>query len=133
MVFSWIRRGLRTGIVTTRYPAGQERMPQGFRGKPVLDAARCQADQGCDACVRVCLPAALNLSTVAGTNGAGDISENRPQLSLDYAGCIMCGLCVAACPPGALSMAADYELAGRQREDLCLLTLFVPQAEPQQP
>jgi hydrogenase-4 component H len=133
MVFSWIRRGLRTGIVTTRYPAEQEHLPAGFRGKPALDATRCQADQGCDACVQVCLPAALKLSTVSGTNGVGAMPENRQQLRLDYAGCIMCGLCVAACPPGALSMSADYELAGRHCEDLRLVTLFAPQAKTQQP
>ncbi len=51
MVFSWVRRGLRTGVLTTRYPAVQEHMPEGFRGKPVLDANRCLADQGCEACV----------------------------------------------------------------------------------
>lgn len=46
MIFSWVRRGLRTGVLTTRYPAIHEQMPEGFRGKPAFDAKRCLADQG---------------------------------------------------------------------------------------
>ena len=114
MVFSWVRRGLRTGILTTRYPAEREQMPEGFRGRPVLDDRTCLSEQGCDACVQVCLPAALELKEVADS----DDGEVSLHLTLDYARCIMCGLCVTACPTGALRMTEDYELAARQREDL---------------
>lgn len=120
MVFSWVRSGLRTGVLTTRYPAVHERMPQGFRGRPVLDANRCLAGQGCNACVQVCLPGALSLVEVV-DEGA---SKETLQLTLDYARCIMCGLCVTACPTDALHMAQDYELAASNREDLQMVALF---------
>jgi hydrogenase-4 component H len=120
MIFSWIRRGLRTGVLTTRYPAAIERLPEDFCGRPALDASRCQADQGCDACVQVCLPGALTLQE----DRDATTQEPDRQLILDYGRCIQCGLCVTACPAGALHMSADYELATKDREDLRLVTVF---------
>ena len=125
MVFSWVRKGLRTGVLTTRYPAVHEQMSEGFRGKPVLDANRCLSEQGCTACVQVCLPAALELKQ--GVQGRGAVHkpvEGATQLTLDYGRCIMCGLCVHACPTDALQMTADYELAARQREDLQIVSVL---------
>lgn len=120
MVFSWVRRGLRTGVVTTRYPGVREQMPEEFRGRPVLDAYRCLAAQGCTACMAVCLPQAFRLATV--TNGE---RQEEQHLLLDYARCVMCGLCVDACPTNALTMTADYELATTKRDDLEHHAVFV--------
>ena len=122
MVFSWVRKGLRTGILSTRYPAVHEQMPEGFRGRPVLDASRCLAEQGCSACVQVCLPAALELKQTM--NSEGGTSTQSTHLTLYYARCIMCGLCVAVCPTEALRMTDDYELAARQREDLRVINVL---------
>jgi hydrogenase-4 component H len=124
MVLSWVRRGLRTGILTTRYPATKEYMPEGFHGRPVLDANRCLADQGCKACVQVCLPAALSIIEVLNEANREPEEGEAWQLTLDYARCIMCKLCVTSCPADALRMTEDYELASSNREDLRLVTLF---------
>ncbi len=124
MVFSWVRRGLRTGVLTTHYPAVHEQMPEGFRGRPVLDANRCLSAQGCTACMQVCLPGALSLGEVV--NSINGNSNGSLQLTLDYARCIMCGLCVTACPADALGMTEDYELAAASRDDLRIVTLFAP-------
>jgi hydrogenase-4 component H len=126
MVLSWVRRGLRTGVLTTRYPAAEERMPQGFRGRPVLDANRCLAGRGCNTCVQVCLPGALQLRAAVHGNGVDSAGSEAEQLTLDYARCIMCGLCVSSCPADALRMTEDYELATTTHEDLRIVTLLAP-------
>lgn len=126
MVLSWVRRGLRTGVLTTRYPAAEEHMPPGFRGRPALDADRCLTGQGCELCVQVCLPGALQLRAAVHGNGADATGSEAEQLTLDYARCIMCGLCVSSCPADALRMTEDYELAATTHEDLRIVTFFAP-------
>jgi formate hydrogenlyase subunit 6/NADH:ubiquinone oxidoreductase subunit I len=124
MFFSWLRKGLRTGILTTRYPAIHEVVEGTFRGRPILDMNRCLAAEGCTACVQVCLPGALQEQESAANRK--DNQEQSTQLTLDYARCIMCGLCVTTCPADALQMAGDYELAVHEREDLKIITVFSP-------
>jgi formate hydrogenlyase subunit 6/NADH:ubiquinone oxidoreductase subunit I len=114
MRLAWLRKGLRTGVVTTRYPAAEEPQPVRWRGRPVLDPAACRAPDGCTACLAVCLPEALRV----GPRSGPAIPEAPADLILDYGRCIMCGLCVPACPAGALAMAPDYELAARSAGDL---------------
>jgi formate hydrogenlyase subunit 6 len=117
MQFSWLIRGLRTGVVTTRYPREPEALPAGFRGLPVLDPACCRAADGCEDCVQACLPRAITLTEHQ--NG-----RSSTRFNLNYGACVMCGLCVAACPSAAMSMTAEYELAVRQPDDLTFTTIL---------
>ena len=39
-------------------------------------------------------------------------------LRLDMGRCLFCPECVQACPDGAITFSADYQLAARKREDL---------------
>ncbi len=119
MQLAWLVRGLRTGVVTTRYPRDYEELPTGFRGRPVFDPARCRAADGCDACVSACLPRAISLTPHQ--NGQSSLG-----FSLNYAACIMCGLCVSACPQDAMAMAEDFELATRRPDDLVYATNLMP-------
>jgi Ni,Fe-hydrogenase III small subunit/Pyruvate/2-oxoacid:ferredoxin oxidoreductase delta subunit len=107
-MFGWIWRGIRTGVLTTRYPAGApqgaDSLPPTFRGRPVIDQARCRDGAG-DAAVAICPTQALQ-ATMAG-------------LRLDLGRCIQCGLCAAVCP-AAIRMTPEFELAVRQQTDLVL-------------
>lgn len=102
-MLGWIWQGLRTGIVTTRYPKAPAVMPPAYRGRPVLDAGRCDP-MSCRACAEACLPHAITVE--------------QGVLRLDLARCITCAYCVEACPQGAFTMQNDVELAVRDREDL---------------
>ena len=102
MQLSWLARGLRTGVLTTRYPERAESMPEGWRGVVALDPARCRMDSDGPPCVAACLPNALRLEPVP---------AGAPALRLDASACVACGRCIPACPAGALWMTSSFELA----------------------
>jgi len=99
-MIEWIARGLRTGIVTTRYPKRSERASAGFRGRiNVL-----QAEHGRAQLAEVCPTGAIRVA-------------DDGRVSLDRGRCILCGLCVAA-DPDRFAFAAEYETATRRRASL---------------
>ncbi|HNW93714.1 MAG TPA: 4Fe-4S binding protein, partial [bacterium] len=83
---------------TVAFPDGEPVLPDRFRGRPVIDQARCD---NCGACAAVCPTAA-----VAAAPGATAINLGR---------CLFCGECAAACPRQAISFSRDYALAARAR------------------
>jgi Ni,Fe-hydrogenase III small subunit len=90
---SWIVRGLRRGILTTRYPRRPDAMPPAYRGEAVaLDAARAEQEVGAGAC-----------PTQA-------IEPRESRARVDRLRCIQCGLCAAAAP-SAFAMRETFELA----------------------
>jgi Ni,Fe-hydrogenase III small subunit/ferredoxin len=99
-MLEWIARGLRTRIVTTRYPSQPERAPDGFRGRvEVLDARGGRRE----------------LEAICPTGAIAVADDGR--VSLDRGRCILCGLCVAA-EPERFAFAAEYETATRRRASL---------------
>jgi Ni,Fe-hydrogenase III small subunit/ferredoxin len=93
---------LQQGHRTMAYPDGPPpEMPDRFRGRPVIDAARCP--EGCRDCAEAC------------PTGAIAIGE---KVAIDLGKCLFCTDCAEACPAGAVSYSGDYRLAVRQREDL---------------
>jgi Ni,Fe-hydrogenase III small subunit/ferredoxin len=98
-MLKWLLRGLRHGVVTTRYPARSEPAPQGFRGRvSVLDAAA--APEG-----------------LADLCPTGAIQVKDGLVSLDRGRCILCGACVANAPD-RFAFEATYETAVRRRSAL---------------
>ena len=92
----------RQGYRTAPYPVADPGLPALYRGRPVLDPAKCAS--GCTACVDAC-PA-----------GALQVPERGPEF--DIGRCIFCGDCAAACPEGAITFTRDWRLAASTREDL---------------
>jgi Ni,Fe-hydrogenase III small subunit/ferredoxin len=95
----WALKGLRGGVVTTRWPARPDEYAESWRG-PVI--VRPQAGPGPDGVETLCPTGAIE---AIGLPGAG-------KLSVDQGRCILCGRCVAARPdlfawsPGATGLTA---------------------------
>jgi len=104
MQLSWLLRGIRTGVLTTRYPSAKESMPDRWRGVVELDLERCRVEASASPCVASCPSAALRLE------GSGVATEPE-RLVFDPLACVACGRCVEVCPAGALRMTARFELA----------------------
>jgi Ni,Fe-hydrogenase III small subunit/NAD-dependent dihydropyrimidine dehydrogenase PreA subunit len=93
---------LQQGHRTMLYPAGAPpALPERFRGRPIIDAAKCV--DGCSKCADACPTDAIKI------NG-------KP--SIDLGRCLFCTDCVQACPTGAIKYSADYRLSVRGRDDL---------------
>jgi Ni,Fe-hydrogenase III small subunit/ferredoxin len=77
----WVLRGLRNGVVTTRYPARPDDYAEQFPG--AVDVAERAVDDGPDV-ARIC--------------PTGAIQSNGGRITVHRGRCIMCGLCVSARP-----------------------------------
>jgi Ni,Fe-hydrogenase III small subunit/formate hydrogenlyase subunit 6/NADH:ubiquinone oxidoreductase subunit I len=97
-----ILNALRTGVVTTRYPAEPSVPPARFRGLPVLRPGSHLPPPS------VCPTGALS----------EHIDGGRRHVELDVARCVFCGRCAEDPWAGAVSMGRDFELAARRRDDL---------------
>jgi formate hydrogenlyase subunit 7 len=101
----WTLYGLKEGKATVPWPAGERDSQEGFLGMPRFDPQKCQ--EGCRDCVDSCLPGAITLE-----------SAGEARLKVDYGRCVVCQMCVEACPTGAFTASADWAFGVRRREDL---------------
>jgi len=81
----WVLRGLRDGVVTTRWPARPDEYAESWRGPA---AVRPQAGPGPADVETLCPTGAID---AAGPPGTG-------KLSVDQGRCVLCGRCVTARP-----------------------------------
>jgi Ni,Fe-hydrogenase III small subunit/formate hydrogenlyase subunit 6/NADH:ubiquinone oxidoreductase subunit I len=112
-----LKRAFTTRIATNSYPAIIAGPPDGFRGKPVIDFARCTA---CGTCAAACPTEAISLDAAGGKNGAG---TGERTLSLNYGDCIFCGECEAACAE-AIHLTKEFQLATLNKGDLTTRARF---------
>ena len=96
---------------TVRFPDAVPSLLPRFRGRPFIDAERCDAAPGagcagCDVCRRACPTEALGL--------------DEQGLFLDMGYCTFCGICARACPKEALVFTTDWRLASTERAALII-------------
>jgi Ni,Fe-hydrogenase III small subunit/Pyruvate/2-oxoacid:ferredoxin oxidoreductase delta subunit len=95
-----LRSRLRNGRATIADPTDSSSLPERFRGRPVVDAARCP--DGCRECATAC------------PTGAILTGPTR----IDLGACIFCPVCAEGCPAGAIRYGRDPRLSASAREDL---------------
>ncbi len=97
-----LRARWQQGYRTIGFPAADPVLPDRFRGRPMIEAAKCPA--GCRDCAEACPTSAIQI----GKNG----------VAIDLGRCLFCTDCQEACPEGAVQYSQDYRLAATQREAL---------------
>lgn len=106
----WTLFGLQKGNATTPWPKSDEPTGQeGMLGMPRFRPERCASE--CNACAVICPTQAI---TVEKSKSGED------RLRVDYGRCVVCQLCVEACPSEAAFSSSDWAFGTRQRDDLVL-------------
>jgi Ni,Fe-hydrogenase III small subunit/NAD-dependent dihydropyrimidine dehydrogenase PreA subunit len=100
-----IVQSLRTGVVTSRYPAQSAQPPARFRGAPQV-----RPGSLIDA-----LPPPSVCPTGAITGG-----PRESRYAIDLARCLFCGRCAQDSPAAAIEIGREVELAARSRERLVI-------------
>ena len=93
---------LQQGHRTVSFPKGAPVLPERFRGRPVVESAKCAA--GCKLCVDSC--------------PTGAIKKENNALSIDLGRCLFCTQCEECCSCGAIKFSSEYRLTARTQEDL---------------
>jgi len=103
-MFKVLSARFKQGHRTIDFPCEPPKLPERFRGLPVLDTSRCPKD--CRCCANVCPTRAI----VCQDGG----------IRLDLGRCLFCGACVEACPQKAIQWTREHRLATRTRADMVL-------------
>jgi NADH-quinone oxidoreductase subunit I len=119
--FGITMRNMFRGPITLQYPERRPDIPERARwavhsrfnddGTP-----KCTA---CLICVKECPDHVLRLFSSPKAEGGKRIDAYVYELGA----CMMCGLCVAACPFDAIEMSHEFELATRAHDDLVRVLL----------
>lgn len=120
---NWLR-----GPITVRYP--DERLPMPERSRwalaPRYDEAGAPKCTACLVCVRECPDFILHLDVTVGPDGGKHINAYDYEIGA----CMMCGLCVEACPYDAIEMSHEFELAVKSPDGLRRVLLTDVDAAP---
>ena len=100
---------------TVGFPASLPSLPPRFRGRPFIDADRCDGAKGlrCDSCRLAC--------------PMGAIKHENAGPELDMGICTFCGACARACRKQALVFTTDWRLASTDRNALVIRPMvYIP-------
>ncbi|TCS63080.1 NADH-quinone oxidoreductase subunit NuoB [Varunaivibrio sulfuroxidans] len=113
---AWTLFGLLKGKATTAWPgrdaAGSEEYSgqDGLLGMPRFAPQHC--GDGCRMCADACPTDAISVK---------NDSKGAERLSVDYGRCVVCQLCIEACPKGVARASSDWAFGARNRNDLQFL------------
>jgi formate hydrogenlyase subunit 6/NADH:ubiquinone oxidoreductase subunit I len=93
---------------TREYPAVKVEVPEGYRGRHILNPEKCIS---CGLCERDCPAQAIELVEVSG--------KRMPKFYLDR--CVFCYLCSEGCPREAITLSPNYEMSTTETEELLVL------------
>lgn len=116
----WTFFGLMKGKATTPWPGDDDAGQQGVLGMPRFEPERCEP--GCRECANSCPTAAISIEPGEG---------GKERLTVDYGRCVVCQLCVEACPAGAATTSFDWAFGTRERSELLLSSRVMPSEKRQ--
>jgi formate hydrogenlyase subunit 6/NADH:ubiquinone oxidoreductase subunit I len=93
---------------TREYPVVKVEVPEGYRGRHILNPEKCIS---CGLCERDCPAQAIELVEVSG--------KRMPKFYLDR--CVFCYLCSEGCPREAITLSPNYEMSTTETEELLVL------------
>jgi Ni,Fe-hydrogenase III small subunit len=113
-MLDFLRTRWAQGTRTSSFPGEEPEFPERFRGRPVLDPARCSP--ACAQC-RDAMPSSLL------------VIERHGRAALDLGACLFSPEEASACRHGAISRSRDHRLAARERQQLVTATGELPAVE----
>jgi len=114
--------------ITVQYPHEKVELPERARWAVALtlDEDGNHKCTGCTACEKACPDHIIKIDMTT----AEDRSKHIDHWRYEIGACMMCGLCVEACPFDAVCMSHDYELARIDKSALSIeLLTDVPAAQ----
>lgn len=122
-------RNMLRGPITVQYPRQKIELPDRARWavQMKLDAEGNHKCTACMACVKACPDYIIEIDVRADE----DRNKTIDRWHYELGACMMCGLCIEACPFDAIEQGQNYELARFEAAELdCDLLFEVPAAKP---